>query len=75
MRLNLCMSNKSRVPQAPVAECEAIAKLVQRCLKAKGQDVGEFEGEINDRVASLYGLTRDERKIVTEAEAEISRAR
>jgi len=35
-----------------------IASLVQQCLDAKGQgpQIAEWEAEINERVARLYGL-------------------
>jgi len=42
----------------------AIEALVQKCLDAKGQGVEEWETEIDDRVAHLYGLTADEMKII-----------
>ena len=43
---------------------KAIHKLVQKCLNAKGQEVEKWEAEINDRVAHLYGLTAQERKLI-----------
>lgn len=42
----------------------AIEVLVQKCLDAKGQGVEEWEAEIDDRVAHLYGLTAEEMKII-----------
>ncbi|NCR76101.1 MAG: hypothetical protein GPI92_11035 [Microcystis aeruginosa K13-06] len=42
----------------------AIEALVQKCLNAKGVGVLEWEAEINDRVAHLYGLTDEEMKII-----------
>ncbi len=61
------------IPAAPSAERAAISALVQKCLEARGQGAGvaEWEAEINERVARLYGLTREEIKIVS-ASAEAS---
>ncbi|MEI2423121.1 TaqI-like C-terminal specificity domain-containing protein [Arthrospira platensis SPKY2] len=50
--------------KATEADKEAIEKLVQKCLDAKGVGVGEWEAEIDDRVAHLYGLTTEEMKII-----------
>jgi hypothetical protein len=44
------------IPDAPEAEQQAIAALVQKCLDAKGVECEVWEAEINDRVAALYGL-------------------
>ncbi len=44
------------IPDAPAAEREKIAELVQRCLDARGVGCEEWEAEINDRVARLYGI-------------------
>ncbi|WP_066425066.1 Eco57I restriction-modification methylase domain-containing protein [Anabaena sp. 4-3] len=52
------------IPTAPEPERLAIEALVQKCLDAKGQGVEEWEAEINDRVAHLYGLTAEEMKII-----------
>jgi len=41
-----------------------ITALVQKCLDAKGQGVVQWEAEIDDRVAHLYGLTPDDLKII-----------
>ena len=48
------------IPPAPAGEREAIGALVQRCLDAKGQGVTEWEGELDERVGRLYGLTSAE---------------
>ena len=56
--------SKIPIPTAPESERAAIASLVQKCLDAKGQDVAEWEVEIDDRVARLYGLTVEEIKII-----------
>ena len=42
----------------------AIEALIQKCLDAKGVGVLEWEAEIDDRVAHLYGLTDEEMKII-----------
>ena len=42
----------------------AIEALVQKCLDAKGVGVEQWEAEIDDRVAHLYGLTDEEMKII-----------
>ncbi|MBA3945102.1 MAG: Eco57I restriction-modification methylase domain-containing protein [Herpetosiphonaceae bacterium] len=46
------------IPDAPALERTAIAVLAQNCLDAKGQgpQVADWEAEINERVARLYGL-------------------
>jgi len=53
-------ASKIPIPDAPCSERQAISALVQNCLDAKGQNVAEWEAEINDRVAHLYGLTAAE---------------
>ena len=52
------------IPIATEPERQAIETLVQKCLDAKGQGVEQWETEIDDRVAHLYGLTADEMKII-----------
>ncbi|MBA3425647.1 MAG: Eco57I restriction-modification methylase domain-containing protein [Rubrobacter sp.] len=44
------------IPNAPTADREAIAKLVRKCLDARGVGCEEWEAEIDGRVATLYGL-------------------
>jgi hypothetical protein len=44
------------IPKASITEREAISKLVQKCLDAKGVGCEEWEKEIDDRVTALYGL-------------------
>ncbi len=44
------------IPYAPKAERKAIEKLVQKCLDAKGENCEQWEREIDERVAALYGL-------------------
>jgi adenine-specific DNA-methyltransferase len=52
------------IPTASESDKQAIASLVQKCLDAKGVGVEEWEAEIDDRVAYLYGLTDEEMKII-----------
>lgn len=52
------------MPTASEADKEAIEELVQKCLDAKGVGVEEWEAEIDDRVAHLYGLTAEKMKII-----------
>jgi hypothetical protein len=52
------------IPTATEAEQKAIETLVQKCLDAKGQNVGQWEQEIDEIVARLYGLSNEERKII-----------
>lgn len=52
------------IPTAAITDRLEIEALVQKCLDAKGKDVEEWEAEIDDRVAHLYGLTDAEIKIV-----------
>jgi len=44
------------IPNAAPAEREAITSLVEKCLEAKGVGCEEWEAEIDERVAALYGL-------------------
>jgi type I restriction-modification system DNA methylase subunit len=44
------------IPIASAMERAVIAKLVQRCLDVKGVGCEEWEREIDERVAALYGL-------------------
>ena len=44
------------IPLASESEKEPIIKLVQKCLDAKGVNCEEWEKEIDERVAALYGL-------------------
>ncbi len=44
------------IPNATPAEKAVIAALAQKCLDAKGVGCEVWEGEINERVAKLYGL-------------------
>jgi hypothetical protein len=58
--------SKLPIPQASASDRNAISKLVQNCIDAKGQGVEHWEAEINDRVARLYGLTPDEMNQIME---------
>jgi hypothetical protein len=44
------------IPQAREIDRKAIAKLVQKCLDAKGVGCEAWEKEIDVRVAKLYGF-------------------
>ena len=57
------------VAMAPTPDRNAIADLVQKCLGAKGVGCEEWEREIDERVARLYGLHASgsqERTLTTE---------
>jgi hypothetical protein len=51
------------IPRAGPRDREEVAELAQRCVDAGGGGgaVAEWEAEIDDRVASLYGLSARER--------------
>ncbi len=44
------------IPNPLASDQDAIAKLVRKCLNAKGVGCEEWEAEIDGRVAALYGL-------------------
>jgi hypothetical protein len=48
--------NSLPIPQARTIDRKAIAKLVQKCLDAKGVGCEAWEKEIDVRVAKLYGF-------------------
>ena len=52
------------IPTPSQTEQVKLNTLVQKCLDAKGQGVKEWEAEIDDIVAHLYGLTDEEKKII-----------
>ena len=52
------------IPTAGEGDRAAIESLAQKCLDAKGQNVKQWEQEIDAIVARLYGLSEDEMKIV-----------
>ena len=47
------------IPDASATDRDAISSLVQRCLDAEGVGCEQWEQEIDERVAFLYGLTDD----------------
>jgi hypothetical protein len=53
----------SILPISPTDKAR-IETLVQKCLDAKGQNVTQWETEIDDIVARLYGPTDAERAII-----------
>ncbi|MBD2565419.1 MULTISPECIES: Eco57I restriction-modification methylase domain-containing protein [Nostoc] len=48
--------SKIPIPNASTTDRQAISKLVQKCLDAKGVQCEEWEKEIDERVAALYKL-------------------
>ncbi|OKH42925.1 type I restriction endonuclease subunit M [Calothrix sp. HK-06] len=56
IRLKRTYVKKIPIPNASTSERQAISKLVQKCLDAKGAGCEHWEKEINERVAALYGL-------------------
>lgn len=56
LQLKSAYFSKIPIPHASDSEKEAISKLVQKCLDAKGVNCEAWEKEIDDRVAVLYGL-------------------
>ena len=52
------------IPTATESEQKAIETLVQQCLEAKGQNVSQWEQEIDQIVARLYGLSDEEMGII-----------
>ena len=48
------------IPNATGAEKAAIASLVFKCLKNRGQDCVKFEEMINDQIAALFGIRAHE---------------
>jgi adenine-specific DNA-methyltransferase len=64
MRFKSIYVEQIPIPKASEADKQAIEKLVEKCLAAKGVGVEEWEAEIDDRVAHLYGLTAEDMKII-----------
>ena len=56
LELRRTYMSKTPIPNANNTEREAISALVQKCLDAKGMNCEEWEKEIDERVAALYGL-------------------
>ena len=44
------------IPNAAADERRKIASLVEQCLDKQGKGCEKYEAEIDDRVASLFGL-------------------
>jgi hypothetical protein len=44
------------IPRATQAEKMQLAELARHCVAAQGKDCGQWEKEIDERVAALYGL-------------------
>jgi adenine-specific DNA-methyltransferase len=64
MRFKSMYVSQIPIPTASESDRLYIEALVQKCLDAKGQAIEEWEIEIDDRVAHLYGLTDEEMKII-----------
>nr|WP_229551112.1 TaqI-like C-terminal specificity domain-containing protein [Nostoc sp. CHAB 5836] len=56
LELRSIYMNKIPIPNALTTDRQAISKLVQKCLDAKGVECEAWEKEIDERVAALYGL-------------------
>ena len=56
LELRSIYMNKIPIPNASTTDRQAISKLVQKCLDAKGVECEAWEKEIDERVAALYGL-------------------
>ncbi len=59
LRLKRQYVEKIPIPEASKAEKDAIAKLVRKCLDARGVGCEKWEKEIEDRVLSLFGFASD----------------
>lgn len=55
------------IPQLPTSEQAPLVALVEQILakKKQGQDTSELEREIDERVFELYGLSEEEKKLVS----------
>jgi len=58
------ITSRIPIPTAGEGDRAAIEKLVQKCLEAKGQNVKQWEQEIDAIVARLYGLSEEEMKTI-----------
>lgn len=56
LRLKYNYISKVPIPDASEADRAVVTALVQKCLDARGIDCESWEAEINERVATLYGL-------------------
>lgn len=72
LELRTIYMSKIPIPSAPADERAAIAALAQKCLDAKGQgpQVQQWEAEIDERVARLYGLSAADLKAIKGEKAE-----
>ena len=64
MHFDSPVTSRIPIPTATEAEQKAIETLVQKCLDAKGQNVTQWEQQIDEIVARLYGLTAEEMQII-----------
>jgi hypothetical protein len=55
------------IPVASRPDRTANEAVAERCFAARGENCPAWQPEINDRVNQLYGLTRDEIKLVEAA--------
>lgn len=67
MRFKSIYVEQIPIPTAPETDRQIIETLVQKCLDAKGIGVEQWEAEIDDRVAHLYGLTAEECELMSKA--------
>lgn len=65
-RLQLKRQYVERIPVPRPTELDRmrIEELVVHCLKRRGRDCAEYERELNERIASLYGLTKADLELV-----------
>lgn len=56
LELRSIYMSKIPIPNASISQREAISNLVKKCIYAKGINCEEWEREIDERVAILYGL-------------------
>ena len=66
LRLKRIYMRSLPIPNAPTTDHTAITALTQKCLDAKGQgaNVAQWEAEIDERVARLYGLSSADLKAI-----------
>ncbi|WP_460194626.1 Eco57I restriction-modification methylase domain-containing protein [Thermosynechococcus sp. FA-CM-4201] len=55
---------KIPIPNPTLEDRTILERLVQQCISAKGQGVDQWEREIDQIVAKLYGLTPEEMQII-----------
>ncbi len=59
---------KFPVPRGSTADKKAIVALVEQLSTEMCPNQPELEAELNDRVVALYGLTKEEQRIVDRQE-------